>query len=231
MKKYRIRNKTIIFDWGFNQNIDKKIIQVIIQYSVENIYFKNNYDKESKYNDKSSYNISNFDAYIDDLPISIKTIVFSDKFNNYLDNLPDSITSLTFGPKYFQPLDNLPNSLTTLKLYCKITASELYDLPNSIIELTLFNNEYTNYEYIPDTVKSLTILSDCKINKFPNSIRQLHLFANVLFDELPDTITYLTIGKEFKRKFNKYPKELKEIKKYNLWKDNFVTSTIEYINH
>ena len=64
--------------------------------------------------------------------------------------MQDSITSLTFWPKYSQSLDNLPNSLTTLKLYCNITASEFYDLPNSIIELTLFNCEYTNYEYISD---------------------------------------------------------------------------------
>jgi hypothetical protein len=48
--------------------------------------------------------------------------------------------------------------------------------------------------------KNLTILSDCKINKFPNSIRQLHLFANVLFSELPYIITHLTIGKELKKK-------------------------------
>jgi hypothetical protein len=131
---------------------NKTIIKVIIQNNIFNIYFKNNYDKESKYNDKSYHNISNFDVYIDELPISIKTIVFTDNFNNYLDNLQDSITSLTFGPKYSQALDKLPNSLITLKLYCNITASKLYDLPNSIIKLTLFNQEYTNYEYITDSV-------------------------------------------------------------------------------
>ena len=44
---------------GFNENIDQKIIKFIIQYNVENIYFKNNYDKESEYNDKSFYNKPN----------------------------------------------------------------------------------------------------------------------------------------------------------------------------
>jgi hypothetical protein len=195
---YEIVERTVIFNWDFNQVLNDTILNDIA--SCDTIIF-NDYDdldtclmtnNEHKYNDK--WKRSKFNQPLDNLPSSIINLTLGYHFNQHLDNLPSSIINLTLGDRFNQLIDNLPSSLINLTLGYWFNQN-LDNLPSSIINLTL--GHYFNQE----------------LNNLPNSIINLTLGENFnqCLDNLPHSIKDLTLGTNFNQEIENLPSSLNKI--------------------
>jgi hypothetical protein len=219
---YSIIERTVIFNWYFNQVLNDTILNDIIT-SCNKIIFNNYEDLDTylitnnKYIDKYHYKwkYSKFNQPLDNLPSDITNLTLGYYFNRPIDNLPSSIINLTLGNSFNQRLDNLPSEIINLTLGWYFN-QPIDNLPSSIIVLTLgfhFNQRLDN---LPSGIINLT-LGYCfnqNLDNLPHGIINLTLGEtfNQCLDNLPSTINKITFEsygyKNCKTKFNS---EIKKI--------------------
>lgn len=176
------------------------------------LYFEEDYNK-------SIYSL--FNTPIDEeLPISLKTIVFNWIFNSNV-ILPKELLYLTFGYRFNQPV-KLPSKL----LYVKFGYSfnQNVKLPPTLCSLTLgldFNSVFTNCNMsntvLPESLKFLSIQSNCSqcVNNLPNGLEELvcgPLF-DLPIDNFPNSLKSLWIqNPKYSHSLWKVPKTIERFK-------------------
>jgi hypothetical protein len=208
---YSIIERTVIFNWDFNQVLNDTILNDIA--SCDKIIF-NNYDDldtclmtnnnhNNRYHDKYKY--SKFNQRLDNLPSGIINLTLGYYFNQEIDNLPSSIINLSLGNSFNQSLNNLPSSITNLTLGRNFN-QRLDNLPSGIRDLTLGYSFNQLIDNLPSGIINLT----------------LGYYFNQRLDNLPSSIQNLTLGNSFNQSLDNLPHSINKITFRTLW-DDFIT--------
>jgi hypothetical protein len=104
---------------------------------------------------------------LDNLPNFINTLYCSLNKLTSLDNLPEKLSKLICSSNKITSLDNLPCGLKYLDCSnCDIL--NLENLPIGLKELICSVNKMSNLDYLPESIISLTIYIDYKVNNNNN---------------------------------------------------------------
>ncbi len=152
------------------------------------------------------------------LPNSLKTLeIYSCKFNKKIDSLPSNLENLVIGKIFNQPVDYLPGSLEILILGTNFQYP-LDNLPSKLKKLVLNSIHYKeNLNNLPESLLHLEIREKITsvIERFPPKLECLILnihqknYDKYSFNNLPDTIKYLTINTI--KPLEKIPKDIRLI--------------------
>jgi hypothetical protein len=227
---YQIVERTVIFNWDFNQELDDTILNDIT--SCDKIVF-NNYDdldtclitnNEYVYEYDDKWKDSKFNQKIDNLPSSIRDLTLSYYLNQRLDNLPPEIRSLTLGNSFNQRLDNLPSGIINLTLDWEFNQC-LDNLPSSIINLTLGYHFNQRLDNLPSSIINLTLGDNFNqpLDNLPSSINKITFKSyghhNIKFNQeikkIPPNLTLIDISQiqnklHLKKLFGKFNVEIIE---------------------
>lgn len=168
--------------------VDKNNKQTLLRNKSKKIYFTEN---------KIINNIPNsirviiftycFNKLTDNLPEHITNITFGNIFNQLVNNLPNSILFLTFGDNFNQSVDKLPNSI--IKIQFGINFKQpIHNLPNFAgkIKTTINNNQIVN-KFLKSQAKLIFNIKcqkemkrSCKLNFLPPTIEFVNLIYNTM---------------------------------------------------
>lgn len=129
-----------------------------------------------------------------------------------LKNLP--IKKLGLGYYYNQSVKRLPKTITHLEFGYKFNLSiKSLKSNTSITNLTLDHDFNHNINSLPKNLTNLTINAgkfSKSLDNLPNTITHLTLGLNFnsVIDNLPNSITHLTLGKKFNRLIDKLPNSI-----------------------
>ena len=234
MEKYYIDNDTIIFNYEFNEPLDK-YIEIIKNYKKLIFSDYDDYKICIETNNKwileydSHYKHSKFNRpltnSLDGLNM-LTQLTFGTYFNQPVEGCFDnlkSLTHLTFGVCFNQPVDK--GCLNNLKNLTQLTFGYWFNQPvdegcldnlNNLTQLT-FGDEFNQpIESVLDNLKNLTILTlGYKFNQelaIPINIKILKLNNNNrIIDYLPNSIEGLFLGQYFNLELDNLPNSIKII--------------------
>lgn len=220
-KKFKTKDKTIYFKPEFDEKIDYNLCKYLTKFN-KIVFIENEMDENKYYFMRSS----NFNQSVNNLPLSIKEIIFGYKFNCEVNKLPALISKIKFGTCFNQSVNNLPPLLKELNFGDNFN-QPVNNLPRLIenLEFGLSFNQSVNK--LPIFIKNLNLSGffHKSINKLPNSIIELRLgeYYKNKIKRLPDNLEYLIfnynsryihpipfhdklkylkVGKNFKQKIN-----------------------------
>ena len=173
-----------------NLHINDKFIQQTglrpkIVYFVDDAYSEFDSD-ESEESDEECYEESDEESWncrelnkkrpVDNLPDSVKKIVFDCYFNDCVDNLPKSVKKIEFGYYFNQTVNKLPNSVKYIKFGCKFN-QKIDKLPKQLKSLKLGDNFNKKIDKLPEQLKSLKLgrQKEMQIEMLPKSLVNLEL--------------------------------------------------------
>lgn len=139
-----------------------------------------------------------FNQPIDKLPSSLTFLSISSlsrQFNQSLDHLPPSLKHLEIGLYFNKPITSFPPFLETLNITSSIFKSHIQNLPSSLKKLSIETSSYPHSLTLPDSLTQLSLRRYTLPLSFPPSLKILHLPHCDSFDNFPNSIEELVIGK------------------------------------
>lgn len=206
---YDIIKETLIFNFKFNKEISKDIINQFVDKKIKKIIF-NNYKNDDifvhsfmikhlneyflDYDHNFRWRGNRFNKSISDLYIlDVEHLILGAKFNQLVSNLPNTLRTLVLSFEFDKPLDNLPNNLEFLCLgHCVKYSYDFDYLPESLIHLIVPPNFTHNLDNLPQSLKILDLSETQLLNKYivsilPNSLE----YILIKYQEDPDKISDL----------------------------------------
>ncbi len=152
---------------------------------------------------------SKFNNSVDNIPNKIKELVLTGNFNKSIDNLPTSLQSLLLGNKFNQPIDNLPRNLLCLRIENSIDGP-VRNLPFGLKYLIFKGHVKNNNILLPKYLESFSYCFDNKdigffdINELPETLTNLTLlgFMDKEIKILPKNLKLLALNNDYKYKNN-----------------------------
>ena len=190
---------------SFGFDFDKSIINLPkkLEYLQLGFNYKQSFNNVILPNTLHTLKLFNYDDYPENLPSSLKKIIFGRHFNKPIKYLSPLLEHLEFDTKFNQPINNLPETLKYLKFGDNFNQSIHY-LPKTLTYLK-FGDDF-NHPIIVDELLSLEHL------EFGHDFN--HPIHN-----LSNTLKYLKFGKNFKYLemiYSQVPKDIVETS-YMLW--------------
>ena len=237
-KNYWIYKNKVIFKPNFNDKLDDYIDIIskhnelifsnyddfTITIKTNNLYYEKYYDnyKGSKFNQQItiSQNITHL-TFGEDfnqqviIPQNITHLTFGDHFNQQV-IIPQNVTHLTFGFDFNQQVI-IPQNVTHLIFGYDFDFDQPVNLPN-IKYIKLGCNNIDIIENLPNSVEEIEFdyFFDLELHNLPNSIKKISFCSYSSYDKelncLPEFVEYLELGKDYDKKINKFPINLKTIK-------------------
>jgi len=159
---FRIDKNKITFSHQYDEPISKHLIEVIKNNNITEVVFgwdfRQNIDNLPSSIKTIIFCSYYFDLPIDSLPYSLETLKLSKFFDNPLDNLPEALQTIYFGEHFNKPIDNLPLKLKNI--YFPITGHfnhTLANLPDSLEILVLPRNYRKKISYVPKNINRIRV--------------------------------------------------------------------------
>lgn len=177
----------------------------LINAQLNNVYVLSLY-----YNENRGHRISkvehltlhpHFNSYIDNLPISIKTLQLGEQFNMEINNLPDKMTTLICGDNFNQYINNIPNSIENLIMNFNYN-NKISLLPINLKLLMLNSNYMFDAMILPLKINKIVFITEkthnIDIHKFLTKNRKNN---KISYDIQFDDIIYTSLYEKLKYKY------------------------------
>lgn len=129
-------------------------------------------------------------VYLDNLPLTLKTVTFSEQCNQRIDDLPRSVTKLIIGHDFTQVLDDLPPFLTHLEIGNAFNHPLSSPLPS--LQYLKIGNSFNH-----------------PLNNLSPSLQTLDIGSSFNHPiTIPPSLTSLTISESFSKKPTNFPSPL-----------------------
>lgn len=143
-------------------------------------------------------------------PNSVTQLVFGESFNLPLTNLPESLIKLKLGLVFDQPISNLPDTIEVLIIGSMCYTHEITKLPASIKKLHLITR--IPLKHLPDTIKKLAYQNIYSpMPNVPKELTRLTISSPMSLDDLPNTLTHITISEDFNQPIDNLPNSLRTL--------------------
>lgn len=154
--------KHIIFYQKYNHELD------YLPHSVQCVLFGKNYNKEISLDHKTNlthlfFGI-HFNQKVDNLPITIQSIIFGIYFNKPIDFLPSNLKFLILGYYYNQPTDNLPNNVVEIIFGHNFNKS-ICNLPLKLERITFNCCFNKSVAHLPQNIKKIYFVEYFELNR------------------------------------------------------------------
>ena len=149
------------------------------------------------------------------MPEKMKKLKFSDTFNSKIGLIGgNKLECLVIGNGYRGDIDFVREGIRYLSVGNRV--KEVYDLPNSLVYLSLGNSCITRLDNkLPNNLRTLRLGRKYiyKICGLPKNLvyLELGLYYNKELDELPNNLKYLIINTNYDKELDRLPISLKEI--------------------
>ena len=158
-----------------------------------------------------------FDSYVDanNLPKTLKFIVFGRSFNQSVDNLPQTLISIKFGYCFNKNVDNLPKKLRIIKF--GVWFNQTVDNLPPTVKFIIFGRRFNkSVDKLPQSLKSIIFgeIFNRPVDNLPEKLRYVvfDYWFNQNVDKLPQSLELITFGENFYQSLKNLPKTVKKIK-------------------